>query len=86
MDYLHEKRNEHYHLNNFNIQQLTYLCKKLSCHQENSISDQVHQLLACVASGLSAGEINDILEEVTKIDDDVEVEEISIIRGNIKVV
>ena len=82
MDYLFEKRNEHYHLNHYNIHQLTYLCKKLSCVEGNDFPDQVYQLLAGVASNLNYADISDCLEDVTRIDDEPEQADMSVIQGN----
>ena len=79
MDYLCEKRDEHYHLNHFNIHQLTYLCKKLSCSDGNDFPDQVYQFLSTVASKLSYSDIIDMLEDVTKINDDTELADVSIL-------
>ena len=81
MDYLFQKRNEHYHLNHYNIRQLTYLCKKLSCVEGHDFPDQVYQLLAAVAHNLSYTKISECLEEVTKINEEPEQAEISIVQG-----
>ena len=81
MNYLFEKRNEHYHLNHFNIHQLTYLCKKLSRVEGNDFPDQVYQLLAGIASNLNYGNITDCLEEVTKINDEPEQADGALMQG-----
>ena len=73
---MEEKRNKHYHLNHFNIIQLTYLCKKLSCNDhENNFPDQVYQLLARFSTELSYEYISDCVEEVTKYSEDLEYED-----------
>ena len=69
MGYLFQKRNEHYHLNHYNIRQLIYLCKKLSCVEGHDFPDQVYQLLNAVACNLSYTKIFECLDEVTKIDE-----------------
>ena len=69
MAYLCEKRNEHYHLNHFNIHQLTYLCQMVSSSEFTDFPDQVYQLLSNVAPNVSAADITSCLEEVTRIDD-----------------
>ena len=65
--YLCEKRNTYYHLNHFNIHQLTYLCKKIS--SEADFPDQVYQLLSVVDPNISAAEIEKCLKNAIKIDD-----------------
>ena len=81
MNYLFDKRNKHYHLNHYNIHQLTYLCKKLSRVEGNDFPDQVYQLLAGIASNLNYGNITDCLEEVTKITDEPEQADAGLVQG-----
>ena len=80
MNYLCEKRNRYYHLNHFNIHQLTYLCKKISSEAAD-FPHQVYQLLSVVDPNISAAEIVACLEEVTKIDDLPDDEDDSFILG-----
>ena len=64
--YLFEKRNKYYHLNHFNIHQLTYLCKELSCIKDDKLPDQVYQLLSNIAGEVSLTNILKDLERATK--------------------
>ena len=83
-NYLLEKRNQHYHLNNFNINQLTYLCKKLACDDKKDFPDQVYQLLARFASNISYPFVSECLDEVTKIKDEIDSGDNSLVQGEIK--
>ena len=82
MKYLCEKRNRYYHLNHFDIHQLTYLCKKISSLQAADFPDQVYQLLSVVTPNISATEILAYLEKATKIDDTSDDGDNSIILGD----
>ena len=76
-----QKRNTHYCLNYFNTCQLTYLCKKLSCLEENDFPDQVYQLLDSVAGNVSRDVISVCLEEVIKIKDKAEQVDTNYVQG-----
>ncbi|XP_076815738.1 E3 ubiquitin-protein ligase rnf213-alpha-like isoform X2 [Clavelina lepadiformis] len=79
LKYLADKRTEHYHINHYNIHQLTYLCKQLAKVDDNDISDQIYTLLASVVEGVNYDQIMDCLDEATRIDDVEQEEEVSII-------
>ena len=64
---------EFYHLNHFNINQITYLCKQLASCTDGDFPDQVYVLLESVNKNISPSSSDYILEaidNVTKIDDD----------------
>ena len=82
MNHLCEKRNKYYHLNHFNIHQLTYLCKKISLSEAADFPDQVYQLLSVIAPNIAASDIVACLEEVTKIDDVLDDEDDSCMLGD----
>ena len=65
-----KKRQQFYHLNYFNIQQIMYLCKELATVTEFSdIPNQVFTLLEFVKSDVKKPEIISILSEATKLPD-----------------
>nr|XP_039260123.1 E3 ubiquitin-protein ligase rnf213-alpha-like [Styela clava] len=69
--YLNKKRLEHYYLNEYNIQQITYLCKELAKTKNTaSLPDQVLALLSMSSDSrkLFSSSIRSALEEATKID------------------
>ncbi|XP_076818192.1 E3 ubiquitin-protein ligase rnf213-alpha-like [Clavelina lepadiformis] len=68
MSYLTAKRGEHYHLNHFNIHQLTYLCKQLAGSDGNDFTDQTYMLLRSVSDNVNDDTLLECLEEVTRID------------------
>ncbi|XP_077976279.1 E3 ubiquitin-protein ligase rnf213-alpha-like isoform X2 [Styela clava] len=69
--HINAKRMEHYFLNEFNIQQIIYLCHELAlCRINRTLPDQVSTLLSSVATGLSIKKVCELLDEATKIRDD----------------
>ena len=68
MTYLTENRNKHYHLNHFNIQQLTFLCKELACSSAG-YKNQVYQLLASVLPDVEKSTIIQCLEKAIQTEE-----------------
>ena len=82
MEYLVLNRNKYYHLNHFNIQQLTFLCKELACGSSANFKDQVYQLLASVLPQVDREAIIDCRYEAMEVDDgDEHLESISVAEG-----
>jgi len=73
MNYLSQNRNKHYHLNHFNIQQLTYLCKELA--STTDYKDQVYQLLASVLPEVDQDIILTSLKETFRVNDNEQEDE-----------
>ena len=70
---MNEKRVEYYHLNHYNINQITYLCKTLASCKDGDFPDQVYVLLESVNCNMSSSQnevILEALDSVTKISDD----------------
>ena len=81
MTYLLKNRDKHYHLNHFNIQQLTYLCKELA--RPGAYEEQVHQLLAAVLPDADQDIIYECLEEATRVDETERWRNIVVAEGRI---
>lgn len=77
-------RTHHYYLNEFNIKQITYLCRQLAKKHLISVPDQVTMLLARVKKSTTLAKITEALNEATTSNDDSDDEAESIFGIYIK--
>ncbi|XP_077969852.1 E3 ubiquitin-protein ligase rnf213-alpha-like isoform X1 [Styela clava] len=69
--YIDKIRSRYYYLNDYNIQQITYLCEKLA---KFDFTDQVYSLLSNLPRNVMSDCMQKALEEATRICDDNEVD------------
>nr|XP_039261340.1 E3 ubiquitin-protein ligase rnf213-alpha-like isoform X1 [Styela clava] len=75
-DYINSKRLKHYHLNEYNIQQITYLCHQLATVENTALlPDQVLSLLSNDSKSLASGIIQEARDQAIKINDEEPDEE-----------
>nr|XP_039260808.1 E3 ubiquitin-protein ligase RNF213-like [Styela clava] len=70
-DYIKSKRLQHYYLNEYNIQQITYLCHQLATAENISfLPDQVLTLLSNDCKSLAPGIIKEARDQAIEINDE----------------